>query len=392
MAVPVRHKTQVQLPGVAGTARVERRTKLLLDRLRPGDIAVLDHLDLDRGTAQALIDAQVAAVLNTSRFLSGRYPALGPVMLADAGVLLLDGLEGAGHIRDGARVRIHEEVVHVDDAPVALGRAVDRDQLLLEMDQARAGLGSQLQTFTHNSAEFLRREEQLLLHGEGLPALATRAAGRPVVVVVDGHEHRAGLRAIRAFLTEQRPVLVGVDGGADVLLRAGRTPDVVVVSAGPGEDLPSAAALRAARDVVVRVDRGNRRPIEHLERLGVRATRVETSAAAEDVALLLADAADASVIVGVGTHATLDDFLDRQRGDLASTYLTRLRVGRRLVDATAVPTLYSGRVRPRHLFWALLLGVLALAAALATTPVGQEWFAGLEGWVRELWAGTGWFS
>lgn len=392
MAVPVRNKTQVQLPGVTGTARVERRTRTLLDRLRPGDIAVIDHLDLDRTTAQALIDAQVAAVLNTSRFLSGRYPALGPVMLADAGVLLLDGLEGAGHIRDGARVRVQEEVVHVDGAPVALGRAVDREQLLLEMDQARTGLGSQLQTFTHNSTEFLRREEQLLLHGEGLPALTTRVAGRPVVVVVDGHEHRAGLRAIRAFLKEQRPVLVGVDGGADVLLRAGHTPDVVVVGAGPGDAFPSAAALRAARDVVVRVDRGNRRPIEHLERLGVRATRVETAAATEDVALLLADAADASVIVGVGTHATLDDFLDRQRGGLVSTYLTRLRVGRRLVDATALPTLYSGRLRPRHLFWALLLGVLALVAAVATTPVGQEWFADLDGWLRELWAGTGWFS
>lgn len=392
MSVPVRNKTQVQLPGVTGTARVERRTRLLLDRVRPGDVAVLDHLDLDRGTAQALIDAQVSAVLNSSRFLSGRYPAQGPVLLADAGVLLLDGLEGVDNIPDGARIRIHQEIVHVDGAPVALGRAVDGEQLRHEMDQARAGLASQLQTFTHNSAEFLRREEPLLLHGEGLPPLATRVAARPVVVVVEGHDHGAGLRAIRAFLKEQRPVLVGVDGGADVILRAGHTPDVVVVGARPDDSLPSVAALRAARDVVVRVDPGNRRPIEHLERLGVRATRVETTAATEDVALLLADASEASVIVGVGTHATLEDFLDRQRDGLASTYLTRLRVGRRLVDATAVPTLYSGRVRPRHLAVALLLCVLALGSALATTPVGQEWYADLAARVQAVAAGTGWFS
>ncbi len=170
-----------------------------------------------------------------------------------------------------------------------------------------------------------------------------------------------------------------------MLLRAGHKPDVVVIGAAPGDaELPSAAALRAAHDVVVRVDRGNRRPIDHLERLGIRSARVETSAATEDVALLLAHAGDASVIVGVGTHATLDEFLDRQRHGLASTYLTRLLVGQRLVDAAAVPTLYSGRLRPRHLFLALLVGLLALGAAIATTPAGAEWAEELWTWLRTL--------
>lgn len=355
-------------------------------------MAVLDQLDLDRATAQALVDAGVSAVLNLSPFLSGRYPALGPVLLARAGVLLVDRLEGAGRIGDGARVRVHDEMVFVDDEPVAMGRAVDLDVLTEEMDDARTGLGPQLETFTHNSTEFLRREADLLLHGEGLPTLGTRLAGRPVVVVVDGQDHRSELRAIRGFLKESRPVLVGVDGGADVLLRLGHKPDVVVIGSGAADaDLPTAAALKAAHDVVVRVDRGNRRPIDHLERLGIRSARVETSAATEDVALLLAHAGDASVIVGVGAHATLEEFLDRQRHGLASTYLTRLLVGQRLVDAASVPTLYSGRLRPRHLFLALLVGLVALGAAIATTPVGSEWADELWTWLRTLVVGTGWF-
>lgn len=391
MPVSVRNRSSLRQPGLTGTARIDRRTKVLLPRLRPGDIAVLDQLDLDRATAQALVDAKVAAVLNLSPFLSGRYPALGPVLLAQAGIMLVDRLEGAGRIGDGARVRVRDEVVFVDDEPVAMGRAVDLDVLAEEMEQARAGLGPQLETFTHNSAEFLRREAGLLLHGEGLPTLGTRLAGRPVVVVVDGQDHRAELRAIRAFLKERRPALVGVDGGADVLLRAGHKPDVVVIGAGPADsELPSAAALRAAHDVVVRVDRGNRRPIAHLERLGIRSARVETSAATEDVALLLAHAGDASVIVGVGAHATLEEFLDRQRHGLASTYLTRLLVGQRLVDAASVPTLYSGRLRPRHLFLALLLGLVALGAAIATTPVGAEWTDELWTWLRTLVVDSGW--
>jgi uncharacterized membrane-anchored protein len=389
--VPVRNRSSVGLPGLTGTARVERRTRVLLPRLKPGDVAVIDQLDLDRTTAQALVDARVSAVLNVSSFLSGRYPALGPTLLADAGIVLVDRLEGVERLRDGATVRLHDEVVYVDGDPVALGREVHPGLLEAEMGEARSGLGAQLQSFTHNTAELLRREEPLLIHGEGLPRLGTRIAGRPVVVVVGDHDHRARLKSLRAFLKERRPVLVGVDGGADALRRAGHRPDVVVVGAGPDDaELPSAATLRAAHDVVVRVDRGDRRPLEHLERLGVRAQRVETTMASEDVALLLADAADASVIVGVGTHATLDDFLDRQRSGLASTYLTRLRAGQRLVDAAAVPTLYSGRLRPRHLLLTFLVGVLALALAVATTPVGQEWAGALVDWVRTTWAEQGW--
>ena len=388
--MPVRHKSSF-LPGLTGTARVERRTKVLLPRLRPGDIAVLDHLDLDRATAQALVDARVSAVLNISPFLSGRYPALGPALLAEAGILLVDRIEGAGRIGDGARIRVHDEVVYIDDEPVAIGREVGPEVLDDEMDHARTGLGTQLETFTHNSTEFLRREADLLLHGQGLPTLGTRMAGRPVVVVADGHDHRAGLRSIRSFLKERRPVLVAVGGGADVLHRAGLKPDVIVIDAGPDDgEYPSAAALRAAHDVVVRVDRGNRRPIDHLERLGVRSTRVETTVTTEDVGLLLAHAADAAVIVGVGMHATLDEFLDRQRSGLASTYLTRLVVGQRLVDAASVPTLYSGRLRPRHLFLALMLGLVALVAAIATTPVGEEWATEAWAWVRALTVEAGW--
>jgi uncharacterized membrane-anchored protein len=380
--VPVRHRTSAQ-PGLTGTVRVDRRTKVLLPRLRPGDIAVLDHLDLDRASAQALVDAKVSAVLNVSQFLSGRYPALGPVLLAEAGILMVDRLEGLQHVPDGSRVRVHDEMVYVDNKPVALGREVDATLLEQEMTQARTGLSAQLETFTHNSSEFLRREESLLLHGQGLPTGGSRLAGRPAVVVVEGKDHRTELKRISAFARERRPALIGVDLGAGALREAGYTPDVVILD-NRGGDLPSAATLRAARDVVVRVDRGDRRPLEHLERLGLRPLRVETSATAEDIALLLADDGDASVIVGVGMHATLDEFLDRQRSGLASTYLTRLKVGQRLVDATAVPVLYSGRLRPRHLFLALLVGLLALTAAVATTPVGQDWLAEAWTWWETL--------
>jgi uncharacterized membrane-anchored protein len=385
MKSPVRTKNRVALPGVSGTARVERRTRVLLPRLRPGDIAVLDHLDMDRATAQALVDCGVAAVLNASPMISGRYPNLGPEVLTGAGIPVLDRVEGTDTIEDGTAVRIHDEIVYVNETPVAVGREVDGAVIEQEMAEARRGMATQLETFTHNSTEFLRREQGLLLHGLGLPTPATRIEGRPVVVVVPGHEHRAELASIKAFIREQNPVLIGVDRGADALLAAGFRPDVVVLAdAVEDSERPSAKALRVARDVLVRVERGGRAHTDQLERMGVRPVHLETAATTEDAALLLADAGHASVIVGVGMHATLDEFLDRQRSGLASTYLTRLKVGHLLVDARALPTVYAGRVRPRHLLLVLLAGLVALAAAIAVTPVGQEWIDPITRFITDL--------
>ncbi len=377
MKMPARSRQTTTLPGLRGPARVDRRTRTLLPRLRPGDVAVIDQVDLDRATAQAFVDAGVVAVVNASPMISGRFPNLGPDVLARAGIVMLDrvGAAALGVIRDGTQLRLHDGGVYVGDDEVATGRLVDDLTVQEELKAARSGLVAQLDSFTHNSTEFLHREQDLLLHGTGIPRPATTIADRPVVVVVPGDNLAAELAGVKRFIKEQNPVLIAVDTAADTLLGAGHKPDIVVVSGrrDDGEG-PSAKALRAARDVVVQVDRGAARTaMDRWERLGVRPLRFESGATTEDAALLLADSAHASVIVGVGMHATLDEFLDRQRTGLASTYLTRLKVGPRLVDATAVPTLYSGRVRPRHLFWVLLAGLIALAAAIGTTPVGQEW-------------------
>ncbi|PKH39871.1 Uncharacterized membrane-anchored protein [Nocardioides alpinus] len=375
MKFAVRSRPAPSLPGVHGPARVHRRTASLLGCLHEGDVAVVDHVDMDRDTAQALVDAGVAAVVNASPMISGRYPNLGPELLVQAGVLVVDsaGPEIFDRLKDGAEVRIDEGVVYAGDTLVAPARELTADGVRAEMGRARSGLAAQLESFTHNSTEFLRREQDLLLHGHGVPRTATDIAGRPVVVAVRSHGWEDELRGIKPFVREQRPVLIGVDRGADALASAGHRPDIVVVT-GASDDQPSAAVLRKAKDVVVLVERGApRSTTEHLERMGIRPLRFETTATTEDAALLLASAHDASLIVGVGMHATLDDFLDRQRGGLASTFLTRLKLGPDLVDAAALPRLYDGAVRPRHLLGAVVAGVLAVGAAISVTPVGQQW-------------------
>jgi uncharacterized membrane-anchored protein len=385
----------VDLPGVTGTARLDRRTTSLIRRLRPGDIAVIDHLDLDRATAEALVERGVVAVVNASPFISGRYPNLGPDLLARSGVLMLDevGAEVFGKIHDGSTVRLVDGAVIVGDDTVLTGRELDADQVTALMEDARSGLSTQLQSFTHNTTEFLRREQDLLLHGQGAPKLATRVAGRPVVVVVRGYDYRADLRKLRRYIREQRPVLIAVDSGADALLEAGHRPDVVVVGerglAHPGPDADAATvsdkALRSGREVVLHTDRSGRAVgSDRLDRLGVRPQELAASGTSEDIALLLADVSGASLVIVVGSHTTLDEFLDRQRAGLASTFLTRLRVGPKLVEARNVPELYAGRVRLWHLLAVVAAGLLALCMALAATPVGQEWWDSVQAGLTDV--------
>ncbi|MDT0201549.1 putative cytokinetic ring protein SteA [Nocardioides sp. AE5] len=392
MKLPTRRAPDQAPPGIVATARVDRQTRTLLARLQPGDIVVLDHLDMDRATARQLVDAEVAAVVNVTSFVSGRYPAQGPEVLLAAGITLVDnvGADTLGLVRDGREVRLHEGKLFVAGEEVAAGDLLDQRRLARELGAARGGMTTQLENFNHNSTEFLRREEELLLHGKGMPDLNVDLGDKAVAVVVSGPDLEEELRGIKRYLREQRPILVAVDSAADVLRSHGHKPDVIVLSSPQSsqsvETRLSAKALKAAGDVVVLVDRGaGKTPTDSLERLGVRPLLFETSASAEDAALLLAAGGHAALIVGVGVHATLEDFLDRQRGGLASTFLARLKVGPRLVDARALPEVYSGRVQPIHVFLVLLVGVIALAAAIAVTPVGQEWLDDLDGLFIDLY-------
>jgi len=384
-----------ELPGLVGAARVDRRTSAALLRAHPGDVLVLAHQDLDRETAHAIVGRGVAAVVNTRPFISGRYPNLGPQVLVEAGVVLLEVLDPGllTAVREGRPVRIHDAGLWAEVEQLGAGRVLDADIVRAEMEQARSGLVAQLQTFTHNATEFLRREQDLLLHGLGAPRLDVAMANRPVLVVAGGPDVAAELRTLRGFIAEQRPVVIGVDTGLDALVAARIRAHVAVI--GPaGLDAAGDEGLRWAPEIVLHTDRTDRvAGAERLEALGVRPRRFGSEASTEDLALLLADLGEASVVVCAGTHATLDEFLDRQRAGLASTFLTRLRLGRRLVDADAVPTLYAGRVRGWHLALVLAVGILALGVAVATTPIGNAWFADAARTVGHWFGDVGdWFG
>src|SRR3954471_12551187 len=311
MRLPTLRRTRSVEPGaISGTARLDRRTKRLVGRLRPGDIAVIDHVDLDRVAADSLVAVGVAAVLNAKPSISGRYPNLGPEVLIQAGITLIDdlGQEIFERIREGDVISVDGDPVIAHGEPVASGVRQDAETVAAAMADAREGLSVQLEAFAANTMDYLKQERDLLLDGVGVPDVSTEMAGRQVLIVVRGYDYKDDLDVLRPYIREFKPVLIGVDGGADALVESGYTPDMII------GDMDSVTddVLRCGAEVVVHAYPDGRAPgLERVHGLDIDAITFPAAATSEDIAMLLADEKGAKLIVAVGTHATLVEFLDK---------------------------------------------------------------------------------
>lgn len=341
-----------------GTARLDRRTKDLTKRLGRNDIAIVDHVDMDRVSAEALLETGVEVVVNAAQSISGTYPNLGPLVLVRGGVRLIDhvGHEVFDRVAEGDQIAIAGEEILKDGTVVARGTRLTVDAVERAMEAAKEGLDQQLEDFARNTLEYLDRDKALLTEGVSAPVTRTRIAGRHALVVVRGHDYKEDLRALTPYVREVRPVLIGVDGGADAIREAGFSPDIIVGDM----DSVSDASLAGGAELVVHAYPDGRCPgEERLRTLGLSGTKWAMAGTSEDLALLLAYEAGAELIVAVGTHANLIEHLDKGRKGAASTFLVRLKVGPRLVDAKGVSKLYRASVKPTQL-------IVLVGAALVT--------------------------
>jgi len=380
----LRRKRSATAGEVVGRARVGKRTKDLTRRLEPGDIAVIDHADIDRVAADGLIDAGVVAVVNASASISGRYPNGGPMRLVKAGVVLLDdvGPTIMEAVVDGQQLRLAGGAVLGAGAELGAGHLLGEDEIARRMEEARAGIGHELQRFAENTLEYVQREAELVFAPLVLPKLRTSFDGRHALVVVRGLDYKADLRVLRSYIREFKPVLIGVDGGADALLEAGHTPDIIL-----GDfDSVSARGMEVGAEHVHHVHPDGRNPgYEELQAFGKPYVEFVVEGTSEDAAMLLAYEGGAKLIVAVGTHDTMVEFLDKGRAGMSSTFLTRLRLGPMLVDAKGVARLYEPTVRRGDL---VLLVLAALLVMLIITLVSEPIQVILHGvWLtlRDLW-------
>ena len=353
--------------GNARSARVDRRTKNLLRRVHSGEIAVIDHEDLDRVSAEGLAERNVAAVINASPSISGRYPNLGPLILVERDIPLIDGVGKLlmSKIRDGQPLRIEEDRVFAGDELVAVGTRQSLESVSAAMETARRGLSEQFESFAANTMQFMVRERDLLFGGTGMPPIDHVMTGRHVLVVVRGYHYKEDLAALRPYIREMRPVLMGVDGGADALLEEGYRPDLIVGDM----DSVTERALRSGAEIVLHAYPNGHAPgRERLTALSLQHKTLQASGTSEDVAFLLAHEKGADLIVAVGSHGNLREFLDKGRSGMSSTFLVRLRVGEILVDAKGVSRLYRARIRARDTVLLVFAALFSMSVVVAISP------------------------
>src|SRR5690349_6911461 len=370
---------------IEGVARLGERTKHLVKRLRPGDVAVIDHVDIDRIAAEELIEAEVVAVLNASPSSQGRYPNAGPLMLARAGIKLIDAPEAGlfERLKDGDRVRIDDGAIFAGEEEVARGRVLRVAELEREMQEHRARIDEALAEFAENTVAHVREETDLLTGNIDFPPTRASFRDRHVLIVVRGDRHRRDLKALRAYIRDVRPLIVAVDGGADGILEAGLKPDMIV------GDMDSAgdAALRCGAELIVHAYPDGRAPgRERLLEAGLDHQVIPAAGTSEDVAMLMAYEKGATLIVSVGAHFNLVEFLDRKRGGMSSTFLTRLRIGERLVDAKGVSRLYNPSSALAPLAFFMVAFLILLTILVITSPALNDVFELV--WLKiRIWLG-----
>lgn len=379
---------------VGGTARLDRRTKDLIRRLHPGNVAIIDHDDLDLLAAESLIEHGVAGVINAGKSITGRYPNIGPLMLVRAEIPLIDGVgrEVFAAIEEGDVIQIDGDKIVRNGEVIGAGTQLTEDEISRRMDAARADLSRTVEAFAENTLEYVRREQDLLLESVRLPELRTRFRGRYALVVVRGYHYKQDLKALRGFVREMKPVVVAVDGAADACLAEGITPDVIVGDV----DSVSVEALRCGAEIVVhpqgewrrRFDAGEAvgdpPEVESVRALGLDCKMITAPGMSEDMALLMAHEKGAELVVAVGTHNSAMEMLDKGRRGMASTFLVRMRLGADLVDAKGVSRLYRSSVRTRDMWMLVGAAFLCMLVISSVMPPMRLFWLGVWDQIQQL--------
>ena len=369
----------------SGTARIDKRTKHLALRIQKGEIAVIDHTDLDSTCARMLVQRRVGFVINASPSISGRYPNTGPSILLEAGIPILDdaGKEIMTTLAEGDEIIIQGGEIRRNGEKIAEGTPFTHELMIDLMESSRSNLAAELEKFAQNTLKFIQEEKSLILDPVDVPDIKTEFRGRHALIVVRGEGFREDLAIIKSYLQDVRPVLIGVDGGADAILDFGFKPDMVV---GDMDSVSDEALLCGAEIVVHAYGTGDHKApgLDRIRAMGLDAKVFPVQGTSEDMAMLLAYEKGAELLVAVGTHSNLIDFLDKGRAGMASTFLTRLKVGPKLVDAKGVSRLYRKAAGGRELLMLCIAAAVPVIVVAMQSPAIKTWVMVMQYRIKHL--------
>jgi len=363
--------SEVLIMRVEAPIKVDRKTKRLAKRLTGGEIAVINHMDIDEVAANSLVEGKVKLVINAAQSISGKYPNKGPGILTDKNILIIDniGQELFDELKEGQIIEVNNGQIYRDGQLLGEGSVLDKGKVSIKIKEAYDNMSVELDRFIDNTIEYAKKEKGFILGEVEIPKVKTKYKDRHVLVVVRGQDYKEDLSTIISYIEEVKPVLVGVDGGADALVEFGYTPDVIVGDM----DSVSDETLKKAGEIVVHAYVDGRAPgLKRVQDLGLDAIVFPAPGTSEDIAMLTAYEYGAELIVAVGTHSNMIDFLEKGRKGMASTFLVRLKIGSKLIDAKGVNLLYKSKLKIKYI-WAMIIAALFPVLILAyLSPTTQQ--------------------
>ncbi|MDR1773552.1 MAG: hypothetical protein LBR30_01580 [Clostridioides sp.] len=357
--------------------KVDKKTKKLAKRILSGDIAVINHIDIDEVAADSLVEAKTKLVINASESISGRYPNKGPGILVKNNILIIDniGVEAFEKLKENDFIEVIDSKIYRDGEFIAEGEVLDLPAVENKIKKAQENISVELDHFIENTIEYAKKEKGFILGDVEIPDVKTKYLDKHVLIVVRGHNYKEDLNAIISYIDEVKPILVGVDGGADALIEFGYVPDVIVGDM----DSVSDSALEIAKEIVVHAYPDGRAPgLKRVQELGLEAVIFPAPGTSEDIAMLTAYEKGAKLLVAVGTHSNMIDFLEKGRKGMASTFLVRLKIGSKLIDAKGVNMLYMSRLKLKYVIALLCTALFPILILLMLSPQMQQFFKLLE--------------
>lgn len=368
---------------IKGVVKKDKKTKNLINRLEQKDIAIISHKDLDEIAARSLVEKKVACVINTEYTISGRYPNLGPSILMENNIPIFEvrDIYKLDILSDGNVIEVMDTSIMLEGKKIADCIHVDKSMIEELLKLGYDNIDKQLDIFIENTLEYAKKEKGLVTGKVSIPTIDTEISGKHVLVVVRGSDYKRDLMTIKSYIDEVKPILIGVDGGGDALLEFGYIPDIVIGDM----DSVSDDCLTKSKEVIVHAYSDGRAPgLEKVSSLGIKAKIFPSPGTSEDIAFLLAFEKDADLIVAVGSHSNMIDFLEKGRAGMSSTFLVRLKVGSKLVDAKGVNKLYGSSFKPKYLGIILAAALIPIAILVIINPLTKSFLTLIKIKIRLL--------
>lgn len=359
--------------GIKAKARLDKKTKQLINRLEAGDIAIIDHDDIDEVAANSLVEKKVSAIINCGKSISGRYPNLGPTIISESNIPIFDVTQGNLFelLKEGDIIEIVDDNVIINHQIICEMVFLSKEKIETALALAEKNIEVELEKFIENTLVYANKEKGLILGNLNIPPIKTKMEKKHVLVVVRGQNYREDLMTILSYIKEVRPVLIGVDGGGDALLEFGFIPDIIVGDM----DSVSDDCLKKCKEIIVHGYLDGTAPgMGRIENLGLSGLVFSAAGTSEDIAMLIAYDKGADLIVAVGTHSNMIDFLEKGRKGMSSTFLVRMKVGSKLVDARGVSKLYKNNIKPKYIILLVIAALIPITMVMLISKPIQNLF------------------